>query len=160
MKAVRKGTQFSARDAATAVATNPTGHHELPQRIAALNGLTAQQLRDEWDRPPEVTGAFVGVNMTFDGNLVLVTDEGWIVVVDRDFGDFVASIDVENGNNNSQNAELVPEQSWVGTAEFNQKLGPWGAVKLGLEGRLVEDVIDQKLIPQIALASITMVDLP
>ena len=25
--------------------TNPTGHHELSQRIAALNGLTAQQLR-------------------------------------------------------------------------------------------------------------------
>jgi hypothetical protein len=68
-----------------------------------------------------------------------------------DFGDFVASIDQKNGNNNSQNAELVPEQSWVGTAEFNQKLGPWGAVKLALEGRLVEDVIDQKLIPQIAL---------
>ena len=50
MKAVRKRTQFSARDAATAVATNPTGHHELSQRIAALNGLTAQQLRDEWRR--------------------------------------------------------------------------------------------------------------
>ena len=50
MKAVRKRTQFSARDAATAVATNPTGRHELSQRIAALNGLTAQQLRDEWRR--------------------------------------------------------------------------------------------------------------
>ena len=50
MKAVRKRTQFSARDAATAVATNPTRHHELSQRIAALNGLTAQQLRDEWRR--------------------------------------------------------------------------------------------------------------
>jgi len=50
MKAVRKRTQFSACDAATAVATNPTGHHELSQRIAALNELTAQQLRDEWRR--------------------------------------------------------------------------------------------------------------
>src|SRR3979411_473342 len=50
MKAVRKRTQFSARDAATDVATNPTGHHELSHRIAALNGLTAQQLRDEWRR--------------------------------------------------------------------------------------------------------------
>ena len=50
MKAVRKRAQLSARDAATAVAANPTGHHELSQRIAALNGLTAQQLRDEWRR--------------------------------------------------------------------------------------------------------------
>ena len=39
-----------ARDAATAVAANPPGHHELSKRIAALNGLTAQQLRDEWRR--------------------------------------------------------------------------------------------------------------
>jgi sugar/nucleoside kinase (ribokinase family) len=48
MKAVRKRTQLSARDAATAIAANPTGHHELSQQIAALNELTAQQLRDEW----------------------------------------------------------------------------------------------------------------
>ena len=50
MKAVRKRPQLSARDTATAVSTNPPGHHELSQRIAVLNGLTAQQLRDEWRR--------------------------------------------------------------------------------------------------------------
>jgi hypothetical protein len=50
MKAVRKRPQLSARDAATAVAAHPPRHHELSQRIAALNGLTAQQLRDEWRR--------------------------------------------------------------------------------------------------------------
>ena len=50
MKAVRKRTQLLARDTATAVSTNPPGHHELSQRIAVLNGLTAQQLRDEWRR--------------------------------------------------------------------------------------------------------------
>ena len=50
MKAVRKQPQLSARDAATAVAANPPGHHELSQRIAALNGLMARQLREEWRR--------------------------------------------------------------------------------------------------------------
>src|SRR5260370_10914092 len=50
MKAVRKRPQLPARDAATAVATNSTGRHELSQRIGALNELTAQQLRDEWRR--------------------------------------------------------------------------------------------------------------
>jgi hypothetical protein len=50
MKAVRKRPQLPARDAATAVATNSTGRHELSQRIVALNELTAQQLRDEWRR--------------------------------------------------------------------------------------------------------------
>src|SRR5260370_35481390 len=50
MKAVRKRPQLPARDAATAVATNSTGRHELSQRIGALNELTAQQLGDEWRR--------------------------------------------------------------------------------------------------------------
>ena len=35
---------------ATAIAANPPGHHDLSQHMAALNGLTAQQLRDEWRR--------------------------------------------------------------------------------------------------------------
>ena len=50
MKAVRNRTHLSARNTATAVATNSTGRHELSQRIVALNELTAQQLRDEWRR--------------------------------------------------------------------------------------------------------------
>jgi outer membrane receptor for ferrienterochelin and colicins len=66
-----------------------------------------------------------------------------------DFGQFVASVDVQDQNNNSQNPELVPEQYWIGSAQLNQKLGKWGGVKLALEGRLIEDVIDQKLIPQL-----------
>jgi hypothetical protein len=50
MKAIRKRTQLPARDAATAVTGNPTGDHELSHRIAALNELTAQQLRHKWRR--------------------------------------------------------------------------------------------------------------
>jgi len=49
-KAVRKRPQLLARDAATAVTANPTGQHELSQRIAVLNEITAQQLRNEWRR--------------------------------------------------------------------------------------------------------------
>jgi hypothetical protein len=50
MNIVRKPALLSARDTATTVAGNSTGHSELSQRIAALNGLSAQQLRDEWRR--------------------------------------------------------------------------------------------------------------
>jgi DUF2924 family protein len=50
MEAVRNRTHLSALDTATAVAMNSTGHHELSQRIVALNELTPQQLRDEWRR--------------------------------------------------------------------------------------------------------------
>jgi hypothetical protein len=50
MKAIRNGAYSSARDTATAVATDSTGRHELSQRILALNELNAQQLREEWHR--------------------------------------------------------------------------------------------------------------
>src|ERR1700751_5652816 len=51
MNAVRKRAQLPARDAATTqAAAHSTRHNELSQRIAALNELTAQQLRDEWRR--------------------------------------------------------------------------------------------------------------
>jgi len=50
MNTARKPAHLPARDAATTVAAYPTGHNELSQRIAALNELTAQQLRDEWRR--------------------------------------------------------------------------------------------------------------
>jgi hypothetical protein len=39
-----------ARKSAPVSATNPTGQDELAQRIAALNDLTAPQLREEWRR--------------------------------------------------------------------------------------------------------------
>ena len=44
----------------------------------------------EWAKPPDVGGNFVGVNMMFDGHLVLVTDEGWVVAVTRDFASYDA----------------------------------------------------------------------
>ena len=43
-----------------------------------------------WDKPPEVEGFFVGVNMTPDGRLLLSTDHGWLVSLARDFTDHVA----------------------------------------------------------------------
>ncbi len=41
-----------------------------------------------WPKPIEVEGEFVGVNLTFDGRLVLSTDHGWLVCLTRDFTDF------------------------------------------------------------------------
>ncbi len=41
-----------------------------------------------WHKPVEVEGDFVGVNLTFDGRLLLSTDHGWLVCLRRDFTDF------------------------------------------------------------------------
>ncbi|MDG2427145.1 MAG: hypothetical protein P8M16_01850 [Acidimicrobiales bacterium] len=46
--------------------------------------------RSRWEKPPGITGAFVGVNMTNDGRLVLSTDHGWLISLARDFSDYVA----------------------------------------------------------------------
>ena len=46
--------------------------------------------RDRWPKPPEIEGAFVGINLTFDGRLVMTTDHGWIVVLARDFSEYDA----------------------------------------------------------------------
>lgn len=60
-----------------------------------------------------------------------------------DFGDFLSSVDLQNENESAGNIELVPEQSWIASTEIAQTLGPWGAVKLSADYRLIEDVIDQ-----------------
>lgn len=46
--------------------------------------------RDRWYPPAPVEGAFVGMNLTFDGRLVMTTDLGWVVAVARDFSAFDA----------------------------------------------------------------------
>jgi hypothetical protein len=43
-----------------------------------------------WDKPEHIDGSFVGVNLTFDGRLVLSTDHGWIVCLARDFSEYEA----------------------------------------------------------------------
>lgn len=42
----------------------------------------------EFKLPPEVTGLMVGMNMTFDGWLVVATEHGWVVAVKRDFSEY------------------------------------------------------------------------
>ena len=43
-----------------------------------------------WNKPKEIEGSFVGINMTPDGRLVLSTDHGWLISLSRDFTDYVA----------------------------------------------------------------------
>ncbi len=43
--------------------------------------------RGRWYPPEDVNGRFLGMNMTFDGRLVIATDHGWVVCLTRDFGE-------------------------------------------------------------------------
>ena len=59
------------------------------------------------------------------------------------FGDFLASVDVQNGNNNAGNPQLVPPQSWLFENEANLALGDAGSIKFKLDGELIGDLVDQ-----------------
>jgi len=59
------------------------------------------------------------------------------------FFDFLASVDVQNGNNNANNPELVPPQSWLLENEANWSLGKAGSIKIKLDGELISDLVDQ-----------------
>lgn len=59
-----------------------------------------------------------------------------------DFGDFLARAFLDQGNQNANNAELVPTQSWNAELTLRKDLGPWGTTNLRLFDRRFEDFID------------------
>ena len=58
------------------------------------------------------------------------------------FGDFLASVSLNDDNENGGNNNLVPYQSWDLEIEANKRLGPWGSLKFEVEQGWFEDWID------------------
>ena len=58
------------------------------------------------------------------------------------FGDFLASVSLNNENQNNGNNALQPDQSWNFDVEINKGLGAWGSTKLQLRHARFEDFID------------------
>ncbi|MBD3730323.1 MAG: TonB-dependent receptor plug domain-containing protein [Sphingomonadales bacterium] len=59
-----------------------------------------------------------------------------------DFEDFLARVFLDQGNQNGNNAALVPSQDWNIELEAKKDLGPWGSTNLRIFGRFYEDYID------------------
>lgn len=57
------------------------------------------------------------------------------------FYDFLARSFLNDGNQNSGNNQLRPQQDWTLEFEANKRLGPWGSVKFHVFGREVEDYV-------------------
>jgi len=49
--------------------------------------LSGIAMKRQWDQPKEITGSFMGMNMTFDGRVILATTDGFAVSLSRDFSD-------------------------------------------------------------------------
>lgn len=50
--------------------------------------LSPIEKKREFKLPAEVSGLMVGMNMTFDGWLVVATEHGWVVAIKRDFSEY------------------------------------------------------------------------
>jgi outer membrane receptor for ferrienterochelin and colicins len=64
-------------------------------------------------------------------------------VLQLNFGDFLASVDVRNNNNNAGNFDLVPPQSWLLNLEANRSLGKAGSIKLKVDLESISDLVDR-----------------
>ena len=64
------------------------------------------------------------------------------VVGQLSFGDFLARVDLDQGNGSAGNVNLVPPQSWELNFEAKKELGAWGTTTLKLYGKWYQDYID------------------
>jgi hypothetical protein len=42
----------------------------------------------EWKKPAEIKGGFNSMNMTYDGWLISISDDGWVVLINRDLSEY------------------------------------------------------------------------
>lgn len=59
------------------------------------------------------------------------------------FGDFLASVDLQNSNNNAGNPQLVPPQSWLALVDLNRSFGRAGSLRWKIEAEAISDIVDQ-----------------
>lgn len=59
------------------------------------------------------------------------------------FFDFTSSLNFEDELNDTGNANLVPEQSWLGSVEFDKDLGAGNTFKAKFYGELISDLVDR-----------------
>lgn len=144
----------------------PEGTARVEERRAETNVSYSRKFGDAWSMQSSLGAEFSELAQEGAGGLTreFVRPKGFVslawkpdnnfdvsVKAERKvgqlrFGDFLSSVDLQNNASSGGNVDLVPQQSWVLSSEINQKLGDWGAVKLAADYRLIEDVVDQKLI--------------
>ncbi len=64
------------------------------------------------------------------------------VVGQLSFGDFLARVDLDQGNGSAGNVNLVPPQSWELNFEAKKDLGAWGTSTFKLYGKRYQDYIE------------------
>lgn len=58
-----------------------------------------------------------------------------------DFGDFLASVNLTDDNQNAGNNQLRPQRSWEAELEISKNLGPWGRATLSAFDHRIKDLL-------------------
>ncbi len=96
------------------------------------NGLT----RSFW-RPKGSLNLAWQVETGLDVSLELARRVGQL-----EFGDFLATVSLNQEQQNAGNVELVPQQSWEASLDFTKTLGRWGSTELRIFAQEIEDYIE------------------
>jgi hypothetical protein len=159
---VATGFGLRASDGSYVLAPLPGGTARVEERRGETNLSYGRKLGDRWSLQSSLGGEFSELSQIGAGGRVreFVRPKGFLSLVWKgddtldvslkgerkvgqlDFGDFLSSLNIQDGNASSGNVDLVPEQSWILSSEINKKLGAWGAVKLAGEYHFIEDVVD------------------
>lgn len=87
-------------------------------------------------RPKGTASLAWAVSPGFDVSLEVARRVGQL-----NFGDFLASVNLSDENQNSGNNDLRPQQSWESELEITKSLGAWGSATLALFDHRVEDFV-------------------
>lgn len=100
------------------------------------SGVGTSALSRSFFRPKGSLSLAWKASKTLDVSLKLKRSVGQL-----SFYDFLARRFLDDGNANSGNADLVPQQDWSAELELNRNFGAWGSTKLRLVGRNVQDYV-------------------
>lgn len=59
------------------------------------------------------------------------------------FFDFVSNVDLNQGDDQTGNVDIVPDQRWRAALEVERDFGEWGAITAEIFGEQIEDLVDQ-----------------
>ena len=112
------------------------------QVIAAMEFSTIEQTGTKansrsFKRPKGSVAATWKPSDDFDVSLTLARR-----VSQLSFGDFLASVSLNDDNQSGANNELVPFQSWNVEIEANKRIGPWGSIQVEARQAWFKDFID------------------
>jgi hypothetical protein len=78
---------------------------------------SAIEKKRSWTLPADVPGSLVGMNMTYDGWIVLATDQGYIVTLARDFSSYKSVALPHNDEAQAYNAKMLAQHrtgyNWI-----------------------------------------------